>query len=408
MQRLPIQGYALIAGQSISTFGDYAARTALMLFILDKTGSAYDVGVMMIMNSIPAILGVSSIYFSRRFELTKLLIVYSLISAALSLAMNVFTGQFWNLVGINFIYFLMALMNSLYVPTRLALVPHFVSKDILKPFNSLDQTLEAIMMSAGIVAAGYLYIFLGIEWVFVINAISFMIIAATIKFAFTNGFTESLSLSKKVRQGKGIFNTLTFMKNHPDVFFLTIGVGISGLAVGIISTVFVIFIRRDLGGTAVDFSHISSLRALASSVLGLAFAFSWLRISDRMMVIAGYISMGVAVIAMTLSSQLWLVFVWNFIIGAANVLYYIGVRTLLQKSGGDFKTDLFALQSAIMRFSMVAASGVSGLLIDRAGLRSTWELYFAGSIFIITGIWGWISLRARSTGLPNNDLPINS
>jgi len=397
--RFPAHGYNLVAGQAISVFGDYAARTALVLFVLDRTGSAFGVGIMMMINSLPAIIGLSAGYLTARHPIKRLLVVYCSLSAFLSLAMITFTGDLVSLPAIYLVYFMLALMSSLFVPTRLAFVAEVIPKEALKTFNSLDQTLEAVVMSLGIVTAGYLYTFLGVEFVFVVNAVSFLALALAIGTVRAAGVQDVKGPGAAARgRQEGLARTFRLALANPQLLFLTLGVGASGLAVGVVTTMFVIFVRKELGGTNIDFSQVSSVRALVSSLVGFGFVLSLFRISERTMIISGYLAMGCSIAAMALCRSLGLVFLWNVFIGAANVLYYIGTRTLLQKSGDpESRTNLFALQAAVMRLCLVAGAGLSGLLADVLGLRASWELMFAAAIFGVVGSWGALALPRGET-----------
>ncbi len=111
------------------------------------------------------------------------------------------------------------------------------------------------------------------------------------------------------------------------------------------------------------------------------------------MIVSGYLMMGLCIIVMSSFTGIIILFVLNALIGVANILYYVAIRTTLQKKGSEMITELFALQSAVMRFSMVIAMGLSGILLDLLNLTSDWMLRSAGFIFIIIGVWGLISLK---------------
>lgn len=380
----------LIIGHGLSIFGDYAARTALTMFLLDKTGSAFDVSIMFIMNSLPAIIGISAGYFSNRFPLKHLLICYSILGALLSVIMCIVAGISVLFYGIYAVYFLLGLINSFYIPTRIAFISETIQKEKLRSFNSLDQTIEAVMMSAGIAAAAYLYINTGIQNVFIVNAISFLAIVLAL-FFMKSKKDISIPIVQKSENKATLKSTYATIRNNRELTFLTLGVGLSGIAVGTFSTMFIVFIRQDLNFTNEVYSHLSSVRALISSVFGLAFAFTWIKIKEKNMIIYGYMVMGIAIAFMSIFSKLELLFLWNIIIGAANTTYFIAVRTQLQKTvDQNFKTQIFALQSAIMRMCMVLFTGLSGLLADTFQVKSSIEIFIAGIIFSGIGLWGYI------------------
>lgn len=394
---LPRHAYTLVAGQSVSVFGDYAARTALMLFLLDRTGSAFSVGLMMIVNSLPAILGVSAGYLSDRFSPKSLLVVYSLSGAALSLTMIGFTRWAFSIAAVYPLYFLLALSGSLFAPTRMAFIAEVVADGQLKRFNSLDQTMEAVVMAVGIMAAGYLYSYLGIGLVFGVNAVTFLAVA--VAFAIVPGLGAARDSSRPAPARRGLRGSLAVARGNPALLFLTLGVGISGLAVGIFSTMFVVYVRMQLGGTNIDFSQLASLRALVSAAVGFLIVLSVLKIDERVMIVSGYLAMGASIMAMSLTTGVGLVYVWSVAVGAANVIYYIATRTMLQRlCGKEARTHLFALQAAIMRFCLVLGSGLSGIVADWLGIRPSVELLIAGLIFVAIGGWAVLALRAAHTG----------
>ncbi|MED4954114.1 MFS transporter [Paenibacillus macerans] len=382
-----------MTGHGLSIFGDYAARTALTLFLLDRTGSAIDVSIMFIMNSLPAILGISSGYFSSRYSLKKLLIAYSLIGSFLSILMCVMTGVPALFYGIYVVFFFLGLINSLYVPTRIAFIAEIIEERNLRSFNSLDQTIEAVAMSGGIAASAFLYLNTGIQNVFVLNAVSFIAIVLTMLAVKSKNALSNSPLEKATPEST-LKSTYHSIRKNQELIFLIIGVGLSGVAVGIFSTMFVVFIRQELARSAEVFSHLSSVRALVSSLIGFALALTWIKIEERRMIIFGYTVMGAAIIAMSYFNGLELLFLWNIIIGAANTFYFVAIRTQLQqKADKKMKTQIFALQSAIMRMSMVVSTGLSGFISDVFHIASSVELVFAGIIFLGIGFWGYLIYR---------------
>lgn len=295
--------------------------------------------------------------------------------------------------GIYVVFFFLGLINSLYVPTRIAFIAEIIEERNLRSFNSLDQTIEAVAMSGGIAASAFLYLNTGIQNVFVLNAVSFIAIVLTMLAVKSKNALSNSPLEKATPEST-LKSTYHSIRKNQELIFLIIGVGLSGVAVGIFSTMFVVFIRQELARSAEVFSHLSSVRALVSSLIGFALALTWIKIEERRMIIFGYTVMGAAIIAMSYFNGLELLFLWNIIIGAANTFYFVAIRTQLQqKADKKMKTQIFALQSAIMRMSMVVSTGLSGFISDVFHIASSVELVFAGIIFLGIGFWGYLIYR---------------
>lgn len=200
----------LASSQLISLFGNSLQRFALSLYILDKTGSATIFSLILSLSILPQIfLAPFGGAIADRFSKKKILIYLDLISA---FVLFVFTLVSYydnsQIIMIGILMCTLATIQSIYDPSVRSSIPSIVPDKDLTSANSVVSEISAITMLLGPVAAGFLYGSFGIEFVFILNIISFLLCA---------GF-ECLLIIPYTPIKSEASALLTFMKDIKDCF----------------------------------------------------------------------------------------------------------------------------------------------------------------------------------------------
>lgn len=187
----------LLLGQFVSLVGSSMQSFALSLYILKVTGSGKLFATMLIVALIPKlVLGPICGVFSDWFDRKKILIYLDLLSGiVIAVVFLISLKGSLNILTIYLCVMLLSFISAFYNPTAGAVFPSIVDKDDLVLANSANSMINTVGNIAAPLLAGVTYGFFGITPVFLINGISFFIIA------FFEIFIKIPKVSKKVEKG---------------------------------------------------------------------------------------------------------------------------------------------------------------------------------------------------------------
>lgn len=167
----------LLIGQIISLFGSAIQRFALSLYILDWTGSGSIFSMILATSMVPIVLlapiaGVLADRSSRK----KIMVYLDFISAGLMLLYTVIMASGKEgLIGIGALMFLLSMISTLYQPAVTASIPELTKEEDRMVANGLVYQISSLSNFLGPILAGLLYGFMGIQGIFILNAISFFL-----------------------------------------------------------------------------------------------------------------------------------------------------------------------------------------------------------------------------------------
>ena len=173
----------LWSGQTISQLGNQAYALAMTLWLMDKTGSATIMGLVMTFSSLPALLlSPFGGAFADRHSRVRIIIVCNLIAgcllAALTAAMWLIPEQVRLLVvGFFVTATLLGLNRSFFMPAVSATMPDLVPKEKLISANSMNQLSIQASLSVGQVIGAVLYNVVGAPVLFLFDTLTFFFAA---------------------------------------------------------------------------------------------------------------------------------------------------------------------------------------------------------------------------------------
>jgi MFS family permease len=113
----------LVIGQAISSFGDWMGTVALMALVLDLTGSATAVGVILVLRLLPAgFAGPIAAGLAERWDRRHIMLTCDLVRAALVALVPLVRAAWW----VYLWAFLLEVANLVFLPARDASVPDLV------------------------------------------------------------------------------------------------------------------------------------------------------------------------------------------------------------------------------------------------------------------------------------------
>jgi DHA3 family macrolide efflux protein-like MFS transporter len=173
----------LWSGQTVSQLGNQAYGLAMTFWLMEKTGSASLMGLVMMFSSLPALLlSPFGGAFADRHSRIRIIIVCNLVAGFLLTAM---TAAMWLIpervqllvAGFFVTATLLGLNRSFFMPAVSATMPDLVPKEKLVAANSMNQLSVQASLSVGQLIGGILYRVVGAPVLFLIDAISFFLAA---------------------------------------------------------------------------------------------------------------------------------------------------------------------------------------------------------------------------------------
>ena len=177
--------FLLWQGQFISQFGVQATNIAMMLWIKHVTGSAFLMGMAMMLSNLPAVFlepigGVIADKYSRK----KILIYADLLCAVAILTVSGLIVLFpdntiWGLVALFPAVILIGSAQAFFRPACTACIPDIVPADKLSAANSFNQGNFVIAQLVGNGLGGWLYRVFGAGFLFLLDGFSYLFSATS-------------------------------------------------------------------------------------------------------------------------------------------------------------------------------------------------------------------------------------
>jgi predicted MFS family arabinose efflux permease len=124
----------LAIGQAVSAFGDWMGTVALMALVLDLTGSATAVGVILVLRLLPAgFAGPIAAGLAERWDRRRIMLTADVLRAGLVALVPLVRAAWW----VYLWAFLLEVLNIVFLPARDASIPDLVDEEDLPTANGI-------------------------------------------------------------------------------------------------------------------------------------------------------------------------------------------------------------------------------------------------------------------------------
>jgi MFS family permease len=199
----------LFAAQSISSLGDRLVPVALAFAVLNLTGSATDLGVVLAAQTIPLVVfvlvgGVWADRLARRLVMAASDLVRASSQGVCAVLLLAGTAHLWELVVLQAVY---GTARAFFDPAALSLVPQTVDVAELQRANSLIALTGNIAAVAGPAVAGVIVAAAEPGWGLAFDAVTFLGSAACVRAMppIAREVQERATLLRELRHGWGAF-----------------------------------------------------------------------------------------------------------------------------------------------------------------------------------------------------------
>jgi MFS family permease len=357
----------LWAGQAISFVGDAVSMVALVILVVQLTGSASAVGGALVARLLPTFASPLFGVLADRFDRRVVLVASDLVRATLVLGL-VFVRD---LVLIYGLIFLMGFARTLFNPTIRAAFPSVVGEGDLTRANSLIGSTFSASVTVGPALGGLLVAAVGVSGAFLLDAATYLISA---------GLLSRIPLPRPQREEEvGVFRELrsgfSYLAGARVPLAVMIGAFLTVLATDLATPAEVFLAKGTFGAGDVGYGLLVSVWG-GGMVLGSAFMAV---LGDRLRLLPTYF-LGIFVWALALagtglSPTFVLALGMLAIAGAANGLDNVVTDTILQRQVPDaFLGRVFSVKYLGYGAGEALAYPAGGVLVDALGPRSTFLL----------------------------------
>ena len=369
-------------GQAISVMGTAFTQYGLPLLVFRLTGSALNLAFSQISVYLPYVLfGLFIGAWTDRMDRKKMLIwVNALRGVTIAfvpiLALIGTLNVYW-VYGVSFINSVLAVFAG---AAQTAVIPNLVEKDQLVKANGRITLTESIAKVGGPILAGILISFAPVETIFLVDSISFFVIAVSLLFikgsfkqTHPNGKPAEKNVFREIKEG------LDFLKQQKMVLSATMLATLANLLMITAATQQITLVKREFQAT----DQQVSLMFAASGVGAIIFSFLVSRLPKRWgfgrIAIFSQMIIGVLVLMLGSVPIFELAPLLSVFISGCNVIFNIQFTSLVQLCVPN--RLLGRVSSTILVLAFVAipvGSLVGGSAIEWSGK--------VGLVYQVTGV----------------------
>jgi MFS family permease len=362
-------------GACSSSIGTWTQLSAQNWMVLSLTGSAFFLGLDAFLQQLPIMLFtlIGGVLADRRDRRRTLLMSqYIQMATATTLAMLVFSGivQIWHILLLSFTT---GLAQAFGGPAYQALIPSLVDKKDLPNAVALNSIQFNVARVLGPLAFGVtIAVFMrwgfsdaqGMAACFALNAVSFLVVIWALMSLHVKHIPTTNAGSMRDQMSTG----LSYVRNHGSLVALIILAATTTFLGFAVLTFLPLFTKSVFNEGAETYSHLLAFSG-AGSVVG-ALVVAWLGKFPRMGLTALIVQAvyGLLILAFAASHVLWVSEVLLFLTGAALMVVFSTVTSLIQLiAPNEMRGRVMSIYMVAFRGGMPLGSLVSGYLATFLG-----------------------------------------
>jgi MFS family permease len=393
----------------ISMIGDWVLFIALPIYTYNLTHSSLATGIMFMVGTLPRILfgSIAGVYVDR-WDRQRTMVVadWSRVGLILLLLLVRSADSIWI---VYLVAFTESIVSQFFGPAENALLPQLVDESQLVTANSLNSLNNNLARLAGPALGGILLGSFGFQNVVLIDSLSFLLSGIMIVLIVQPSL-GSLNASRHAGNSDGktpprVWHDwlagLRVVCQSRVVAVIFLVMALAGIGEGFFNVMFVIFIRQNLGGGALEFGWLTSAQAVGGLIgsllvgwLGnriLASRLTGLRVFNGILIL---VMVNLASLPVALSALL--------LAGLPLVASSVGIDTLLQRYVTDrYRGRVFGALWTTISIFILLGQGTSSVLGDRLGAVRLLDL--KGVIDIAAGLLGFFMLYKVKDTPPKMD-----
>lgn len=357
-----------MGGQAVSMAGTWMQAIAQSWLVLELTGSATAVGLVVALQALPILFfGPYAGVVVDRLDKRRLLIGLLLVASALAMALGVLTAtgtvQLWH---VYVLAFLLGTVSSLENPARQTFVLELVGPDNLRNAVSLNSVLMNVSRAVGPALAGIVIATGGMAVCFLLNAVSFAAVIGSLLRLDLAALTPTAPAPRapgQLREG------LTYVRRTPALAVPLLTMALVGCLAFEFQVVLPIVASETFAGDASTYGFLTAAMGVGAVIGGLCMA-AWGR-TGLWSLAAAAAAFGLAMLATALAPTLGFALLGMGLVGAASVAFQsAGNSTLQLTSAPHMRGRVMALWAVAFLGSTPIGGPIAGFVSQHFGGRA--------------------------------------
>jgi MFS family permease len=378
---------ALWSARTISFSGDTIAQVALVLVAAAQPHAAIAVGLLLVAQTVPRLLGPVAGIVADRASQRGLMLGCELGQAALVAALALLA---WPFAVVLVLVAAMTLLATLFLPASQGALPALVAPARLGDANALLRLGFNVSQALGPALAALLLALSGVRLVLLLDALSFVVSAVLLSRlpALRPAARESAEHAGLVAVAR---HGLTYLARQPTVRAVTIGLFLVTLFVALDNVGLVFLARQSLHAGNAGYGLL-----LAGYGVGMVLApLAVLRLAQRLDMATGLIVgitvMGLGTLLCGLAPALAVALLCQGVVGIGNGFQNVANDTLLQRSVPRAQLGrVFGVAYSVPYAALLITYAAGGLLLQLTSPRTVFVIAGAGTL--ASGMVVWLLL----------------
>jgi MFS family permease len=365
-------------GQGTSFLGDAVSMVALVVLVVQVTGSASAVGGALVARLLPTLASPFAGVLADRLDRRLVLVASDLVRAGLVVGLLFAT----NLATIYVLVFLLGLARTFFNPTVRAAFPSVVGGGDLTRANALISGTFSISETAGPALGGLLVATVGVDAAFVLDAVTYLVSATMLSL---------ISLPRPEREeeeagfGEDLRAGFAYLARSRVPLAIVLGAFLTVLTVNITIPAEIFLARDTFGAGNTGYGLLVGLYG-GGMVLGSALMVAF---GDRLRLLPlyfiGVFAMALALVGTAFSPTFVLALGALVVVGIANGTENVTTDTILQERVPDVLLGrVFSVRFLGFGVGEILAYGAGGVIVESSGIRFTYLL--AGAATAVAGL----------------------
>jgi len=392
-------------GQIVSQLGDWFNSVALYALLLELTGTATSVALMIIVQFLPmAVIGPVAGVVVDRVNRRRLMIATDVMRglAVLALLLVRRPDQVW------LVYLVMGAvvsMTAFFEPARTAVIPSLTTRSQLLTANALSSATWSAMLAIGAGVGGVVTALFGRDVAFVVNAVSFL--ASAVIIARTSFDADPPAVKRPAGwaslTGFGdLVEGIRYVKSDRHVAALMLVKAGWGIAGGVLLIMTVMGEREFRMGdsAAAGIGVLYAARGIGAGI-GPIMARAWLGQQPdemRRAIAPSYVLVALFYLMLSWAPSIYVAGAAVIGAHAAGSVLWVFSTVLLQLSVPDrFRGRVFSAELALLMIISAASSFACGYALDNWGASPFLLTRILGALFVLPTL-GWLLIERRHFG----------
>ncbi len=383
-------------GQLITEMGTSLTSLAASIYVYKVTGSALNVGLMMMASAAPSLLvGLIAGVFVDRYDRKRIMMAADMVRAVLIVSIPFLMP--YNIAWIYILVALSATVGQFFNPAHASVLPEIASEEELNAANSLMAISSFGSLVVGYAAAGLITSSYSIEWAFYIDAATFLVSGFLIYLTRVPSIQadENTNISSIFQNLKSGIQVITNTGSLRSMFIAYIFIGTT---FGFSNAIRLPFTIHALKSTEFVFGLIESVALIGFVIASLLIAKVGDRLREGQWLSISFIGMAITGVFFSLSTAVWFALVITTLEGFMNAPSVIARALVIQRNTprearGRVFSAFFVTRDVMFMTGMAMAG-----LADLFNLRI---LYLSSSVIILAV--GIIITFMPGLGLPAAD-----